>query len=121
MKGFESAGVAQRFLSLHDLRCPSLPVLPERESQPFLDNIEHGMKRPVLGALKAGWAQQDKIAGRVGQVDGTPSGTVLANDEPSATLQDKDGDEVDRPGAVPMRREAERAGRVTVQGGVGKA
>jgi hypothetical protein len=95
--------------------------LPEREGQPFFDNIEHGVKGPILGAQEPWCAQQEEIAGRVGQVHGTSPRAVLADDEPPAARQDKDGDEVDRPGAVPMRREAERAGRVAVQGGVGKA
>lgn len=40
-------------------------VLPEREGQLLLDNIEHAVKGSVLGTQEPGCAQQEEIAGGV--------------------------------------------------------
>src|SRR5512144_2017137 len=92
------------------------PLLPKREGCPLLGDVRYAMEGPDVGPHQPRRPQQNQIPGGIRQVDGIPAVAVPADEEPPLALQHEDGDEVDRAGAVAMRRDAQATGRVTVQG-----
>ena len=93
------------------------PLLPKREGRALLGDVGDAVEGPDVGPHhQPRRPQQNQIPGRIRQVHGIPAVAVPADEEPPFALQHEDGDEVDRPGAVAMRRDAQATGRVAVQG-----